>query len=344
MHVSAFARFDYGPPVPRPRLLIPFAVLALSCTHHDSDASHDAVAPPPPATSASAAAPAPPASVEANDDQLKPVYAVDAGVPDPLAIRLCEALDRVPDQRVTECCGVTPSATSRAVTGQCVRTLTAALSSKAITLAEADVARCTEAMTKATTGCDWVTASPGSNPLPSECIGILHGTLPDKARCRSSLECSGSLRCQGLSAIDVGTCGKPNPTGTSCALAIDTLATFTRQEPLDHAHPECTGYCRVRKCTDVVATGGACKMDAECGHGRCEKGACTSAPLPAVGQPCSTSCARGARCSSGTCTAAKPEGASCDRDTECRGSCVHDDGGTAGSCAKSCPKTRPLRK
>jgi hypothetical protein len=275
---------------------------------------------------------------------VKPVYAVDAGVPDPLAIRLCETLDRVPDQRVSECCAAPASFTSKAVAGQCVRTLTAALSSKAVTLAEADVDRCAEAMTNATTGCDWVTASSGSSPLPSECVGLVHGTLPDKARCRSSLECSGSLRCQGLSAIDVGTCGHPQATGASCALAIDTLATFARQEPIDRAHPECTGYCRVRRCTDAVAVGGACKADAECGRGRCEKGACTMAPLPAVGQPCSATCAAGARCSNGVCTAAKAEGASCDRDTECRGSCVHDAGGTAGSCTKSCPKTRPLRK
>jgi hypothetical protein len=328
--------------VPRSSFLLPCAILALSCNHHDAGASHDAaVAAPSPVASASAAPSA--STTEPGSDQVKPVYAVDAGVPDPLAIRLCEALDRLPDQRVTECCGVTPSFTSRAITGQCVRTLTGALGSKAISLAEADVDRCAEAMTKATTGCDWVTASTGSDPLPPECVGILHGTLGEKARCRSSLECSGTLRCQGLSAIDVGTCGRPKPTGAACALANDMLSIFTRQEPIDRTHPECGGYCRVRKCTDAVPAGGACKADAECGRGRCEKGACTMAPLPTVGQPCSVACAAGARCSSGVCTVAKAEGAACASDPECRGACVHDDGG-AGSCTKSCPKTRPLRK
>jgi hypothetical protein len=318
--------------------LTAFAVLVTSCTHHGSEGASDA---PSPSASGSATAktPAPVATEAAGDDEIKPVYPKDAGPPDPLAQRLCEVLEKEPLDRVASCCATPALAASMSFSGECVRTLTSALHSHAVTVAEADVARCAEAMDRATQGCDWVTptSTAGSMPLPTECEGVIHGALGAKARCRSSLECADGLRCQGLSAIDVGTCGPPKGAGAACNVANDMLTVYTRQTSVDATHAECAGYCRVRQCRETVAVGHACSTDRECGKGRCDKGVCSTAPVPTVGQPCSTACAEGSRCVNNSCVAAKAQGATCDVDRECRGACVRSDAGSGGTCEMSCP-------
>jgi hypothetical protein len=318
-------------------LVVPIAVLVFSCTHRDSNAPSE----PRPSASASATVttPAPSAPTRAGNERVQPVYALDGGPEDLRAERLCETLQRVPEHRKDECCAARSAFTSALANTQCVRTLSGALRSGAVSLADADIDRCAEAMTRATAGCDWITpeTATGAMPLPTECNGVLQGNLPEEASCRSSLECSGSLRCQGLSAVDVGTCGRPKPTKSACNLASDTLAIFTRQEPLEETHPECSGYCDRRQCADAVPTGGACKLDVECGQWRCERGACVTAQLPGVGEACSATCVAGARCVKGTCTLPAAEGAACEVDSQCRGVCVHDAAG-AGSCTRSCPK------
>jgi hypothetical protein len=284
-----------------------------------------------------ASEPAPP--VERGSDEIKPVYPIDAGPPDPQATRFCGAVQLLPETRKTECCpgsNLVPMAAE-----QCVRMLTAALEAHAVQLAPGDLDRCVDAMTRATQGCDWVTSS--AVPVPPECKGILRGTRAPKDRCRSSLECRDGLRCQGLSAIDVGTCAPPKADSLECNTAIDVLAAFTRQDDLDRAHPECVGYCARKQCKDLVPAGGACKSDIECGRGRCEGGRCTSAPLPASGDPCVDACAYGAKCLKGKCAPPKGEGESCELGAQCRGSCAGADGGGAGTCAKACPKF-PLRR
>jgi hypothetical protein len=267
-------------------------------------------------------------------DDIRPVYPVDAGAPDPLAQRYCDAVLALPERRRGECCGA-PSGVAAAIASQCVRTLTFALGQHALTLAPADVDRCVEAVTKATSGCDWVT--PSSTAVPSECDGILKGARAEKAQCRSSLECAEGMRCLGLSTIDTGTCGPPKATNSQCNLAVDTLAAFTRQDHLERTHPECEGFCARNRCEAAVTPGGPCNSDVACGHGRCASGKCASAPPPIAGEACTETCAAGARCLKGKCTTPKAEGDGCEADAECRGTCVRADGGTAGTCAKSCP-------
>jgi hypothetical protein len=267
-------------------------------------------------------------------DEIRPVYPVDAGPPDPLAERFCDAVVVLPERRKSECCG-TPNVVAPAIRAQCVRTLTFALAQRAVALPPPDVDRCVEAMNRTTSGCDWVT--PFSEAPPAECDGIVKGMLKEKAPCRSSLECAEGLRCQGLSTVDLGACGPPKVPGSQCNVAVDMLATMTRQDRFARAHPECAGYCARGRCNAAVPVGGDCTNDLVCGSGRCASGKCTDAPPAAAGESCTDTCAAGARCVKGKCAAPKAEGASCDADAECRGTCVRGDGGAAGTCAKSCP-------
>jgi hypothetical protein len=213
---------------------------ASGCSKKSEGAAPDA------APAASSSAPGP-ASNEPGSDELKPVYPVDAGPPDPLAMRLCDALHTLPAKRLAACTSKPAGPAAAIIDGQCVRTLTAALAAHAVTLDPGDVDHCTDAMTRATTGCDWATPT-SAGPLPAECDGIVHGALSANTPCRSSLECLDGLRCQGLSTIDVGTCAAPKAAGFACNLADDMLATFARQDHYERAHPECAGACVARMC------------------------------------------------------------------------------------------------
>jgi hypothetical protein len=286
------------------------------------------------ASASASSAPAPPPATHRDSDD-RPVYPADAGPPDPLAARFCDAVQALPDRRKAACCP--SSATGYAPTDQCVRTLTFALGQHAVKVDAAAVDRCAEAMQKATEGCDWVT--PLALGIPPACEGILEGTLKDGDTCRSTLECSAGLRCRSLSATDLGRCGPPRATNLQCGAGIDTLATYTRQDHLDRDRPECTGYCARGRCEDAAPPGGACKSDPQCGKNRCVAGKCSAAALPAMGAACPEgACAPGAGCVKGTCAAPKAEGEGCEAGAECRGECVSaGDGGTAGTCAKRCP-------
>ena len=282
-----------------------------------------------------------------------PSIRADAGPPDPLAQRLCDALYALPARRAAECCSTAPGV-GVGLADQCVRVLSYAMGARAATIAAAGVDACADAMTKATVGCDWVT--PGATTaVPPACEGIVKGALHEKAQCRSSLECADGLRCLGLSTIDLGVCGPPKPAGQACNLAVDMLAVFTRQDDLDRAHPECQGYCSGRRCQTPPPEGGACKSDVQCGRLRCEAGKCSAAPVPREGEACSVDCAYGLRCVGGKCAAPRAEGAACGSDAECRGKCRAGDGGAGGTCAKTCsvpwpppgavpPKVPPLPK
>jgi hypothetical protein len=287
------------------------------------------------AASASAAPATPPGYADSpGSDDLRPVYPMDAGAPDPTAERFCDAVYLLPERRRGECCG-TQSGVAAGLGAQCVRALTFALHQKALALAPEDVDRCAEAMTRTTSGCDWVTTF--AVAMPPECDGVIRGALKEKAQCRSSLECAEGMHCLGLSTIDLGVCGPPKATRVSCDMAVDMLATFTRQDHLDRVHPECAGYCYRGHCAEAIAEGGACSHDRACAPGWCSSGKCTRAPRPAMGEACGDACAPGARCVKGKCAAPKAERADCEVNEECRGACVHGDGGAAGTCKQSCP-------
>lgn len=302
-----------------------------------SSSKSDVPAPSASASAASAASAAPSVAAAPTprfDAEAQPVYPVDAGPPDPQALRFCAAIQSLPEERKVACCSGAP--TGNAPVAACVRTLSYALAQHAVTLAPADLDACVAAMTKATLGCDWVT--PFAAAIPPECTGLLKGQLPEKERCRSSLECGSTLRCQGLSATDIGACGPPRPDRFQCGVAIDALAVYTRQDGVERDHPECEGYCIRGQCQPALAPGAECKSDPQCGKGRCVAGKCASGPLPALGAACPAGmCAPGAGCVQGTCVAPKAEGEPCSSYAECRGQCVTGDAGTAGTCSRRCP-------
>lgn len=296
----------------------------------------------PSATATGSSAPAqsaqPAPTIAGDSDEIRPVYPLDAA-PHPLAQRFCEAIHILPEKRKGECCGAATSPALEGVAGLCVRTLSYALGSGAVTLAPADVDACVAALGKATTGCDWV--KPFALELGPACDGIVKGTLAEKAPCRSSLECGEGMRCLGLSTVDPGTCGPPKPARYPCNLAVDVLAGHTRQASLERAHPECAGFCTRSVCQDAVADGAACSLDLQCGRGRCEAGKCTHAPPPGPGEACVETCAPGARCARGKCVAPKGEGEGCEENEDCRAMCVRGDGGAAGKCEKLCAMPAP---
>lgn len=306
--------------------LAAIAAIVAACTSSPSPAplaSHSA----PPASTAPPVEPR-----ERGADEILPVYPADAGAPEPLAERFCDVVYSLPERRRAECC---PGAFRASMRSECVRTLSVALRDRAVEIAPSGLDACADAMTEATLGCDWVVGL--TAPLPPACDGLLQGKLPEKAKCRSSLECAGSLRCQGLSTIDVGACGPPKAAPQACNLANDMLATFTRQDHLDRAHPECDGWCARSRCREAIPVGGACDSDIQCGKHRCSSGKCTDAPLRALGEPCTgDECLGGSKCVKGKCAAPKAENEPCEENAECRGACERPDGGATGSCQKTC--------
>jgi len=302
------------------------ASLALACSKREPS--------PAPAASASAALGEGDAGADADrDDEVRPLYPADDAPADPLAARLCAALHDLPETRRSSCCNEKPAVV---VAKECTRTLSSALRSKAAKLAAPDVDACAAALAKSLEGCDWV--GPFPPELPAECLGVIHGTLPAGAVCRSSLECDGALRCRGLGPTSPGKCGGPTGDGASCGSTVDTLATYTRQVDVDRSHPECEHFCNRHECTPLVSEGGACVTSAQCGPShQCIKQKCVSAPPSKRGEACPGQvCEAGTSCIAGKCQARKAGGEVCSTDFECVGGCIRPDGGAKGKCGQKC--------
>ncbi|HVY44546.1 MAG TPA: hypothetical protein VHB21_01655, partial [Minicystis sp.] len=242
-----------------------------------------------PAASASASAGPAASSAGALDptdrdtsDEVRPNYPITHDPPDPLAEKLCEALYKVPNDRRAACCN---GVRQPDFTHECARVLSYALKVKAVTVAEADVAACRAAVDKQHEGCDWVTPLPQGSP--EACEDVVKGTLHEKAKCRSTLECSGALTCVGVGPTTLGTCEKPAKVGAFCGTGVDPLASLVGARGYEKAHPPCDGVCYRNRCVAPREVGAACKSAVECGPGRhCLDEKCSDKPLPAVGQPC----------------------------------------------------------
>lgn len=289
-----------------------------------------------------AAAPdAAPSTSEDEGNNVQPVYgAAEVKVP-PLVARVCQALHRIPKERKAACCG---ESLGIELTGPCEQALAVASNDGAVTLDEAKVAACEAAISAHYQGCDWM--GPQWQELPSACRGLYQGNRPAGARCRSSLECVGDLRCLGAGPTDLGQCGPAAAPGTLCGTAVDALAVYTRQDDYERTHPACAqGYCDRNRCQAAKASGVECVASLQCGPGaRCAGQVCVSGERGAEGEGCSgADCALGLRCVLGRCTAPKPAGAACTHAGECRGGCLYDDGGASGQCGQSCD-TAPILK
>src|SRR5262249_16668501 len=161
------------------------------------------------------------------------------------------------------------------VTSECVRMVSAALQSKAITLDPAAVDRCTTDFDRALQGCAWIGLWPPQ--APKSCLHLLEGTLDKGAKCRSALECKKGLRSAGAGAggVKPGRCAEPAPNGLPCGGRIDPLADYAVQLEAEIDHPVCAGFCDRTNCASAVEEGGACQNNFQCGRGRhCSNGKC----------------------------------------------------------------------
>lgn len=285
--------------------------------------------PPSPAQSSSS----PVATASAStDDEVRPVYPLDGGAPDPKAERFCRAVQGLPAERRAACCSE-PANTP--LVGQCVRMLSFAIQSDAIRIDDARLGECVEATAKAHAGCDWVGNS--TLPMPDACGRVFQGQLPSGAACRSSLECRDELFCRGLSATGGGRCSAPLPADGPCGLGIDPLASLARQAD---ARSECAGFCARPRCQESVAMGAACKTSSECGKGKsCTNGTCATTPLARPGESCKLiECDSTALCVEGKCVAPKREGEACRSNRECLGTCEKS------RCVKQCRVSLDISK
>ena len=121
----------------RPQLLLLAVTLCVGCPRRDDPA-------PAPVASASAssakasasAAPSESASLTGlADEEVKPVYPLDVGKPDPLVSKLCKALHDLPEERRAACC---KQPLGLVLTSECERNLGGAFAAKAVTLTTAE--------------------------------------------------------------------------------------------------------------------------------------------------------------------------------------------------------------
>lgn len=280
------------------------------------------------------------AAAEKRADKGHSVYP-DKVTPDPVAVRFCDAVHTMAFKRRQACCA---ESAGIVVTSECVRMLTTAIQSKAISVATDDITRCEAAVHKGLDGCRWVGTWPFL--VPSSCEHILHGQLARDAVCRSALECKDGLRCEGLRATEPGHCREPGGDGALCGGATDPLAVYARQDNAEIDHPICAGFCDRSRCAASRAEGGACRANVECGlNGHCAGGRCVKGRHPKVGEPCTAGgCEPPARCIASVCRAPKPEGEACTLDDECRGGCVKGSEGATGVCQPVCETIIGLKR
>jgi hypothetical protein len=267
-----------------------------------------------------------------NDEEVRSVYP-DTAPANALVQSLCDALNHLPPARRAECCHRAPGID---LASECIRTLGAAVASKAVRLDADEVNRCVQAQRSALEGCDWV--GPNSDPPPVECRGIIHGTQGARAPCRSSLECGPGLHCEGVGPTQAGTCAEPSVASAPCGRAVDALVAYARQDAADREHPSCSGFCQRRACVAAATLGRECSLPDQCGSdAHCAAGSCAAGAVAQLGEACVPGgCVDGARCVEGKCAHPLPAGSPCHADVECLAGCRKADGGTAGTCSMDC--------
>jgi hypothetical protein len=202
---------------------------------------------------------------------------------------------------------------------------------------------------------------------PTECSGVVTGLVPEGSPCISSLECEGDLECGGTScprrcerprcaagevAVADGGCSVVQPIadaglpfGAACSstapcgarLRCETgVCVFERVPEGAPCGPEtlCQGglFCIQGSCGRGLGLGASCvnttvpcQADAVCSTGTCR--------VPEEGDPCASDfgCGLRLRCDLGVCRRLTPEGARCERNSQCRRACV--DGRCGVPCA-----------
>ncbi len=185
----------------------------------------------------------------------------DKVAPNALAARLCNGFQTLQRKRKAQCC---ETKVGVLLTGECTRILSGALKDNTVVAQAPKIDSCLAALEGRFEGCGWV--GDFSQAMPTECQGILTGTLDAEASCRSSLECKSGLACHGVSPTTRGTCGAPGKRGASCGRGIDPAATYLNVELLAD-HSVCEGFCANGRCRTTAKEGERCVSDAHCGAG-----------------------------------------------------------------------------
>jgi len=251
-----------------------------------------------------------------------------------------KAMHELPKVRRKICCK--ESFVKLHMASECIRVLTAAMRSKALSIEQKAADRCVAALYKAHEGCGWVGFNPPS--LPEVCLGIMKGHVKPGQSCRSALECVKGLSCFGLSSTSPGVCLPPRKRGQNCGSVVDPLAVLTRQNNVDKQRPRCRGYCVRGVCETVTQVGKKCYTDRQCGPGmHCADTKCQKGTFPKLGQPCSYKCEKGARCVKRKCVRIKKIGEPCTNEDECRAGCLIPKGKKVGVCGVQCASIRGQR-
>ena len=252
-----------------------------------------------------------------------PVYFERPKANAPLAERYCRAIHGLPAAGRAKCCGRTvPDDPGGQLTAECARLLSIVLEEGSVRLDADGISRCEAALALESAQCEELGRL--SSPMPGACLGLVSGLRPPRAECRSSLECEGELHCQGAGPADRGACAPPNPPTIACAVAVDMLATYTRQTDVDRRHPECDGVCKMHRCMKTTPPKSPCETTFECGPDHfCVEGKCAaSISLPVGAQCAGGGCAEGLTCVARVCAVPKALGAACTVDFECTGACL----------------------
>jgi hypothetical protein len=271
------------------------------------------------------------ALAEKDDDE--PLFPLN-GPEHPDAVKLCHVLQEVPARRTAECCK-SPPPTEVLPHRECVRMLSAALHAGAVRVTAESVAACVEAAGRPNGDCAWAGAE---QVPPPACLIALEGTLKAGARCRSTLECAGTLFCNGVSPTTAGTCSAPLALGGQCG-AVDPLAAYTRNHTLETTRPACaSGSCQRGRCVATPVLGAPCKYNGACATGHwCKAGACTDQPRGALGEACGApgECLDALRCVGEKCALPNALGAPCTTNAQCPFRCEKDERGV-GTCQPFC--------
>lgn len=262
-----------------------------------------------------------------------PLYPLTV-TPDPLAVRLCDLIYTVPNERKAACCG---GQNQGVPAGECVRLLSASVQNKSVVIDVAAVERCETAIKSQTKDCNWVT--PSQPRVPDACQAVLVGQVPEGGVCRSSLDCAGKLHCDGATPNKTGTCTSPRATGAGCGPYTDALISGVGQRDVERQKPPCAEFCALstHTCGPLPTEGTGCFVNNNCAPGQvCASGKCTAAAPAKEGESCEAKpCDAGLRCVAAKCVALGMAGASCTSDFDCaQGGCVKANG--KGTCGKKC--------
>ena len=259
-----------------------------------------------------------------DDEQLKPLY--PEGVkPSADAVKLCDALWKLPRVRRAECCkgkesGVRPET-------RCIEVVSAAVADKSVELDPSALQACVAARAAQLQGCDWVgNLAPAAPPA---CQALFVGQRTAGQSCRAASECAAGLRCAGSGPMDAGTCQPPGKPGAVCNAGADVLSSVALQRART---TECEGYCARNKCREAVKPGAKCTASIQCGaNAHCDTKTCRSGEAADGGSCAGGGCAGELRCVSSRCVRPAASGA-CANDLECVGACVE------GTCGKRCQR------